>query len=96
MMRMGGWICYLGNGQFDLIAAAELGALGNVPSASASFADFDNDGRPDLHIPREGDPGKLLRNVGGFAFEAIQAGSLPGTIKTVGFGLGRLRQRRVL
>jgi enediyne biosynthesis protein E4 len=78
----------LGNGQFDLIATAQLGALGNVPSASASFADFDNDGRPDLHTPREGDPGKLLRNVGGFAFEAIQAGSLPGTINTVASAWG--------
>jgi enediyne biosynthesis protein E4 len=73
----------LGAGQFERASAAELGAWADGDGMSGAFADFDNDGRPDLHIPTEYSPGRLLRNLGGFAFEVIQAGSLPGTVNTV-------------
>ena len=73
----------LGEGQFQRLTLA-LGALGSAPSVSGCFVDFDNDGRPDLHLPREDQPGRLLRNVGGFAFDQVQAGSLPGTVNNIG------------
>jgi hypothetical protein len=74
----------LGEGQFERPTTMELGALGSARATTGSFVDFDNDGRPDLHLPTEGQPGRLLRNLGGFAFDPVQAGSLPGTVNNIG------------
>jgi hypothetical protein len=77
----------LGEGQFELVPESELGDLRGVSSAGGQFVDFDNDGRPDLHLGRDSARAISLRNVGGFSFERFTgAGSFPGTLNTFSTG----------
>lgn len=62
----------LGNGQFeDITRQAGLKVTGNKSCVSASFADIDNDGDPDLYITTIRDGNYLFENNGKGVFEDI-------------------------
>jgi hypothetical protein len=64
----------LGEGRFENITPAIL-ALEDRISVSASFADIDNDGDPDLYITAVREGNRLFENMGGGRFKDISAGS---------------------
>ena len=69
-------------GQLDgtFVAGGQLGeAAGVTATTGAVFADFDNDGWPDLYILRNG-PNMLLRNSGGNTFTDVTAVAGVGNI----------------
>lgn len=61
----------LGNGQFKNITRSSGTALENVIGVSASFADIDNDGDPDLYVTNVKSPNVLFENIGGGKFRDI-------------------------
>ncbi|MEE3259454.1 MAG: CRTAC1 family protein [Candidatus Latescibacterota bacterium] len=64
----------LGDGRCENITPAIL-ALEDRISVSASFADIDNDGDPDLYITAVRAGNRLFENMGGGRFKDISAGS---------------------
>lgn len=52
----------LGGGRFENITAASGTENDDAIGVSASFADLDNDGYPDLYVTNIGSPNKLFRN----------------------------------
>jgi enediyne biosynthesis protein E4 len=68
----------LGDGRFHRLTAGEVGALVEDAATTGppSFADFDNDGDPDLYVCREDGRGFLYRNDGKGFFEKVMLGSL--------------------
>ena len=60
----------LGDGRFENITPETL-ALENRISVSASFADIDNDGDPDLYITAVREGNRLFENMGGGRFKDI-------------------------
>jgi hypothetical protein len=66
----------LGNGRFENITDKAGVALGDRVGAAASFADFDNDGDPDLFVTTVRGGNVLFENLGGGRFRDItqQAG----------------------
>lgn len=65
-----------GDGTFSLSPLAESVALPGTMSSGAVFADYDNDGFPDLYVLRRNRPNVLFHNEGGRAFTDVstQAG----------------------
>jgi hypothetical protein len=57
-----------GDGTFELPAAADDVSLPNANSAGAIFADYDNDGFPDLYVVNRNQPNVLFHNEGGAGF----------------------------
>ena len=65
----------LGGGRFeDLTTRAGVGLADKI-GVTASFADIDNDGRPDLFVTTVRMGNVLFRNLGGGSFKDITAGS---------------------
>jgi len=65
----------LGGGRFeDITERAGVAVLGPV-HATASFADFDNDGDPDLYVTNVRAPNRLFVNNGDGTFRDVSAGS---------------------
>ncbi|MBI2150374.1 MAG: CRTAC1 family protein [Acidobacteria bacterium] len=65
----------LGGGRFEDITTKAGVALRGTIHVSASFADFDNDGDPDLYVTNVRSPNRLFENKGGGAFTDISAAS---------------------
>jgi hypothetical protein len=71
-----------GTGRFEAFTTGEVGDLGSINHGvvGVSFADFDNDGNPDLYVGADNGNARLLRNLGGGRFQQVQLGSLPATM----------------
>lgn len=65
----------LGGGRFEDITAKAGVALPGTVHVSASFADFDNDGDPDLYVTNVRSTNRLFENKGGGGFTDISAAS---------------------
>jgi hypothetical protein len=65
----------LGDGRFEDVTDAAGVGVGDRICVSASFADIDNDGDPDLYVTSVREGNLLFRNVGGGKFEDITAES---------------------
>lgn len=61
----------IGDGTFEEKTETAGMALQDRICVSASFADFDNDGRPDLYVTSVKEGNKLFRNLGNWAFEDV-------------------------
>ncbi|GAB4580839.1 MAG: CRTAC1 family protein [Anaerolineales bacterium] len=62
-----------GDGTFSISPLAASIALINTQSSGAVFADYDNDGYPDLYVLRRNQPDVLFHNEGGKAFTDVSA-----------------------
>ncbi len=73
----------MGDGRFVRAECPDLELYYN--SFAASWADYDNDGDPDVYVANDFAPNQLMRNDGGGKFAAMSP-----TLKTedVGFGMG--------
>ncbi len=60
-----------GDGTFEEVAAQAGVALGDRVCVGAVFADYDNDGRPDLFVTSTRGGNVLFRNLGGGKFEDV-------------------------
>jgi hypothetical protein len=79
----------LGNGKFAISPLASSVSLINTQSSGAVFADYDNDGYPDLYVLRRNQPNVLFHNDAGQAFTDVseQAGvANPYDGKTASWG----------
>ncbi len=63
----------MGNGKFAISPLAASIALINTQSSGAVFADYDNDGYPDLYVLRRNLPNVLFHNEQGKAFTDVSA-----------------------
>ena len=61
-----------GDGTFSVSPHSELLSLPDVPSGGATWADYDNDGWPDLYIVNKG-ANRLFHNDGGAGFSDVTA-----------------------
>lgn len=73
-----------GDGTFREEAAAR-GVADTGWSLAAAFADYDDDGRPDLLVANDYGPKRLFRNLGGGRFEDVTAAA---GAEDGGFGMG--------
>lgn len=64
-----------GDGTFEDITGIAGVAMADRISVTASFADYDNDGRPDLFVTAVKDGNKLFRNAGNSRFEDVTRAS---------------------
>ncbi len=62
-----------GDGTFELAPFADTVSLPEARSAGAIFADYDNDGFPDLYVLNRNEPNVLFHNEGGAGFVDVTA-----------------------
>jgi hypothetical protein len=62
-----------GDGTFEEVAAQAGVALGDRVCTSATFVDYDNDGRPDLYVCSTRGGNVMFRNLGGGRFRDVTA-----------------------
>ena len=70
----------LGGGNFQKLTTNEVGAVlvDLANNVTPTFADFDNDGDPDLYVTASGGQPFLYRNRGGGMYEKVQLGTCRG------------------
>ncbi|HPG39936.1 MAG TPA: FG-GAP-like repeat-containing protein [bacterium] len=60
-----------GNGEFESLDIDEMGLASSSLSSGVAWGDYDNDGDPDLYVPKQGGINAFFRNVGGKSFTRI-------------------------
>jgi len=60
-----------GHGVFESLDIDKMGLVSSSLSSGVAWGDFDNDGAPDLYIPKQGGINAFFRNVGGKSFTRI-------------------------